>query len=276
MGKPYSKQIVDLATPISFLPERLQHRAGALRVQTHLLNALNALNEAAAYADDDIRDRYLLGLTVARALYEGILGPDQLAEDLRGLRKPAERLLETAQLRAQEQPDNADAGPTAGLAPLDEHSLARSKEAFLARVYQYTDALIAENEHSRSAAHGERIERGFSFKRLMEIADAERVPAADTASDRADELAILLIGDLVWESRFVTLHPTAVRYDQTSQRIDRLSRLLLYLMVQGAADADRVAKVALLILGVPADQLDGYFSPKTIRTAHALAFPKKP
>ncbi len=267
---PLSKQIGDLDTPISFLPARLQRTAGELRVRMHLLNALNALQEAGHYAEGRRRKQHLLGVTIVRALFEGLQN-EQMEDRLAALRRPAEALLaEAARLD-----DEVEEGRMERYA-LDDHNAAKAKEFFLSRVFQYADWFIEPCERTRETVEGELCEKGFSYKKLLAAAEHHRVPADEDMWVRAEELATYVVGDLFWESSLLTLHGTPVRSDNFADVVERVARVVAYLMVQGGAEPERLAKATLLVLNVPANRLESFFSPKAIRTAHAMAFPKAP
>lgn len=205
------------------------------RVTHHLVQAMNALDEAAHYTT---RTPYLPALNIVHAVLEAIVrGEEAVLQPLHG-----EAVKTLADLKATK---------FVGSNPSE---LASSKVDFLRLVRCELEPFVDDEVQTDGR---------LAWKSLQIISDGTG-RARKAPSDQVTACAQALITALFFDEKFIQLHGARASNDHLKPQSERFARVLAHLVAEEQATPLQVARAALFVLGVSSSALKNFFHEKVI------------
>lgn len=237
---------LDLDIPLSSTPSKGRRKLAKKRVKHHLLQALNALNEAAQYYRSA---KHTHGITIVSAVLQTVVDRSSPRDTLKNL------ALAAAPLLTGDEPQD--------VIPQTVHDIAAAKVLLLRDIRHQ----LAQCRSFPSRAKDGRL----NWDKVSRIADSADIDASRARRKDAANLSATIVGSLFYDRRLLALHSAKANSAALPQQVKRLKRVVIELANNEQATPVQIARAALFLLGRKPRELKNFFGPDCIEMAEAPA-----
>jgi len=249
------RRIQDPDEPLSFLPEEHRSAAAQRRVSDQLVMLLNVLNEGSNYVNADVRPTLLTMINITSAMIATTRKPS-IDPSLQAIAEEATHGFEREALNVIKTlaPDEVPSLPSTHFDLERKYNLTSTKLALLDAVDNALEGLVFASEREKD---------GKLDTRVLDQALVTE-PLDDDVSERADNIALRILGDLITNLAFAKLLVRPAFPMRIVEDRRRLARVIGKLMEGGHATVVQVARAVLYVFGASAKSLKNTFSSKLL------------